>query len=185
MNPVILLFSIFVLINLVAAQRGSTVNQNCYVPTKEEVTGLFTLWNNALATLNSTIVANRYTDTAVLLATVSDSPRNTTASIKSYFDTFLLNKPQGVIKYSDPEPGCNMATDMGVYEFTFGKDGSKVVARYTYSYVYDQNTKEWKIQHHHSSMLPEQFLAAPKTSAGNNLKFGFATLFILFLLSLL
>jgi hypothetical protein len=158
MYPVIVLSSILVFINLVVTECGTTITVNCYVPSKEEVTGLFTLWSNALATLNSNIVTNRYTDTAVLLATVSDTPRNTPALIKSYFDTFLLKKPQGVIKYSDPEPGCNMATDMGVYEFTFRATGQKVVARYTFSYVYNPITKEWKIQHHHSSMLPEQFL---------------------------
>jgi hypothetical protein len=182
MKSAIVVFSVFVLFSLVTSRAtGTTSTVTCYIPTNEEVTGLFSLWNNALATLNSTIVTNRYTDTAVLLATVSDTPRNTTASIKQYFDTFLLNKPQGVILYSDPEPGCNKATDMGIYEFTFGTDGRKIKARYTYTYLYNPTTKEWKIQHHHSSMLPEQFLS---TSSGYSLKFGFATLFILLILSL-
>jgi len=39
--------------------------------------------------------------------------------------------------------GCNWAQDAGIYEFTMGKDGSKVKARYTYVYVYEGGA--WKI----------------------------------------
>jgi len=163
------------------ARAGYTETKVCYILTKDEVTNLFYLWNNALATENSMIVTNRYTDNAVLLATVSDQPRNTTALIKDYFDKFLLNKPQGVLLYSDPEPGCDQASDMGVYEFTFKKDGSKVKARYTYLYQYNRTTQEWKIAHHHSSMLPESFL---NTNNGNSLKLAVGSL-LTFLLLLL
>jgi len=41
-----------------------------------------------------------------------------------------------------------------------GVDGSKVVARYTYSYVLENG--QWMIAHHHSSMMPEGMLAAAK-----------------------
>ena len=160
---------------------GTTEQVTCYFPTNQEITDLFDLWNDALATENSQTVANRYTDNAVLLATVSDQPRNTPALIKEYFDKFLLNKPQGVILINDPEPGCNQATDMGLYVFTFGKDGSKVKARYTFTYVLNTETQEWKISHHHSSMLPEQFLDEGEDLSGYSLKLSLAA-FLLFLL---
>ena len=41
-----------------------------------------------------------------------------------------------------------------------GNDGSKVLARYSYVYVFEDG--EWKIAHHHSSVMPEGFLNAPK-----------------------
>lgn len=50
------------------------------------------------------------------------------------------------------------AEDSGVYEFTMGADGSKVLARY--SFVYVKENGEWKIAHHHSSAMPESLLAA-------------------------
>ena len=45
-----------------------------------------------------------------------------------------------------------------------GKDGSKVRARYSYVYVMEDG--QWKISHHHSSVMPEKFLAAAASSAG-------------------
>jgi hypothetical protein len=62
-----------------------------------------------LATYNSTTVAQRYSSKAVLLPTVSDIPRNTSALIINYFDSFLLKKPQGVILSGDIFIGCNYA----------------------------------------------------------------------------
>lgn len=130
----------------------------CVTLTGPQVTALFNLWNSALATLDSNSVVARYTDNAVLLATVADDSKVGKVDIKGYFDKFLLNKPQGVILESYPLADCNTATDMGIYEFTMGADGSKVRARYSFLYDYDSVTQTWKIAHHHSSMLPEQFL---------------------------
>ena len=50
--------------------------------------------------------------------------------------------------------GDGWASDTGIYEFTLGATGEKVKARYTYNYVMEDGT--WKIQHHHSSVLPEE-----------------------------
>ena len=97
--------------------------------TESEVRGLFELWNSALATGDSRIVASRYTKVCltmacyiadcmlklllsnpfilryairekspVLLPTVSDQPRTNYDSVKNYFDTFLLKKPQGTTR---------------------------------------------------------------------------------------
>lgn len=121
--------------------------------TEDEVKGLFSLWNNALATLDSTQVANRYSKKAVLLPTVSDIPRTDFALIKDYFDNFLLKKPQGEILESNVIVGTNWAQDAGIYEFTMGIDGSKVKGRYSFVYVYEDG--QWKIAHHHSSVMPE------------------------------
>jgi hypothetical protein len=57
-----------------------------------EVTGLFKLWNDALATLDPDTVAKRYAKTSVLLPTVSDTPRTDYNGIKSYFVDFLQKK---------------------------------------------------------------------------------------------
>jgi uncharacterized protein (TIGR02246 family) len=135
--------------------------------TKEQAKDLFNLWNDALATLDSDAVAMRYAKNAVLLPTVSDTPRTDYDSIKNYFDSFLLKKPQGKILESFVTLGEGWCKDVGVYEFTMGADGSKVKGRYSFVYVFEDG--EWKISHHHSSVMPEAFLAPP-TAADEKLK---------------
>jgi len=122
-------------------------------PTEEEVRGFFELWNDALATGDSSIVASRYTKDTNLLATVSDVPRTDFASVKDYFDSFLLKQPQGKVLEGKVNIGNGWATDAGIYEFTMGATGDKVKARYSYNYVKEDGI--WKIQHHHSSVMPE------------------------------
>lgn len=77
--------------------------------TEEEVRSMFSLWNNALATGDSRLVAKRYAEDAVLLPTVSDVPRTDYALIKDYFDNFLLKKPQGKILDGKIKIGHNWA----------------------------------------------------------------------------
>jgi uncharacterized protein (TIGR02246 family) len=127
--------------------------------TEEQVKELFGLWNAALATLDSDAVAMRYAKKAVLLPTVSDTPRTDYNSIKDYFDAFLQKKPQGEILESFVTLGEGWCKDVGVYEFAMGADGSKVKGRYSFVYVFEDG--EWKISHHHSSVMPEAFLGSP------------------------
>jgi hypothetical protein len=54
--------------------------------------------------------------------------------------------------------GEDWCKDAGVYEFTMGATGDKVMARY--SFVYVKEDGEWKIANHHSSAMPEGLMAA-------------------------
>ncbi|KAL3935971.1 MAG: hypothetical protein SGBAC_008612 [Bacillariaceae sp.] len=130
-------------------------SQGLYSPniSEGEVRRLFYLWNDALATLDSQAVANRYARQAVLLPTVSDVPRTNRDGIVDYFNHFLEKRPQGVILDSFVRIGDNWCQDTGIYEFTMGTTGDKVKARYSFVYVFEGG--EWKIAHHHSSMMPE------------------------------
>ncbi len=57
--------------------------------------------------------------------------------------------------------GHNWCQDAGIYEFTMGATGDKVKGRYSFVYVWEDG--EWKISHHHSSVMPEAFLGpSPK-----------------------
>ena len=128
-----------------------------------QVRSLFYLWNDALATGDSRLVAKRYAKDAMLLPTVSDEPRTDYDGIKAYFDKFLQSKPQGIITFGKVKIGeCGTyCTDTGIYEFTMGATGDKVKARYSYVYTYEDG--QWKIAHHHSSMMPEGMIPqAPK-----------------------
>ena len=172
------------------SQHHSSVMPEASKPqaiTEDEVKNLFQLWNAALATEDPETVANRYAKRAVLLPTVSDVPRTDHDLIKDYFVSFLKNKPQGKILEStvtignSKQPSCasliihhlytltNLSSfplkdwcqDVGIYEFTMGATGDKVKGRYSFVYVWEDG--QWKISHHHSSVMPEAFLGpSPK-----------------------
>ncbi len=131
--------------------------------TKDEVRGLFNLWNNALATKDPVKVANRYSKSAVLLPTVSDIPRTDFPGLVDYFTNFLKLEPQGNILEGEVFLGTNWAQDAGIYEFTMGATGQKVKGRYTFVYVFEDG--EWKISQHHSSVMPEASKSQPITEA--------------------
>ena len=48
---------------------------------------------------------------------------------------------------------------LGIYEFTF-EDGSKVKARYSFVYAYEDG--KWMISHHHSSLMPQEVVRPAK-----------------------
>merc|ERR1712032_1080595 len=121
----------------------------------------FNLWNDALATDDPTQVADRYARKGVLLPTVSDVPRTDYYGIVDYFKAFLQKKPQGTILESNVMIGHNWCQDAGIYEFKMGATGDVVKARYSFIYVYEEG--EWKISHHHSSMMPEEVAGEPIT----------------------
>jgi uncharacterized protein (TIGR02246 family) len=133
------------------AQAQTT--QTCAPVTEQQVKGLFDRWNASLKTLKPDEILNNYASDAILLPTVSNLPRLTQAERREYFVHFLENKPQGVIDQRVIRLGCNDAIDSGLYTFTMG-DGTKVRARYTF--VYNYQNGQWLIVSHHSSAMPEK-----------------------------
>ncbi|MNF55190.1 Calcium/calmodulin dependent protein kinase II Association [compost metagenome] len=142
-----LLFSAFSTQTVVAAETPQ-----CTTLSTTEVENLFERWNKSLATLDSKEVAKNYSKDSVLLATLANDPRLTNGQRTQYFDEFLKKKPQGHIDSRSIQTGCNWAVDVGTYTFTM-KDGAKVPARYTYTYIYEDHN--WLISSHHSSMMPQ------------------------------
>ncbi|PDT34604.1 DUF4440 domain-containing protein [Rhizobium sp. M10] len=125
----------------------------CAPVSEEQVAKLFDRWNASLATLNPQEVAKNYSADSVLLATLANKPRLTQEERIDYFKHFLEKSPQGHIDSRTIKTGCNWAVDTGTYTFTM-KDGSKVPARYTYTYEFKGGN--WLITSHHSSMMPEK-----------------------------
>jgi len=135
----------------IAALTLGACDRGCHKATEAEIAALFDRWNASLATLDPALVADNYTESAVLLATVENDPRLTREERIAYFTDFLQLRPQGVIDSRTIKIHCNKAVDAGVYTFTFG-DGTRVQARFTYTYEW--NGRDWKISHHHSSAMP-------------------------------
>ena len=137
---------------LMAAGAAQARTETCQVTDEKTIAGLFDRWNASLKTLEPAKVTANYATDAVLLPTVSNTPRTNHAEINDYFVKFVKNQPQGTIDKRFIKIGCNVAQDVGTYTFGF-KDGSKVSARY--SYVYGFRDGQWLITHHHSSAMPE------------------------------
>ena len=127
----------------------------CAFITEAEVAALFERWNESLKTKDPRKVTENYSKSAVLLPTVSDTVRTDHAAIEDYFTHFLAKSPVGKIDDRSIKIGCNSVQDMGIYTFQF-EDGRTVQARY--SFIYELENGKWVISHHHSSMMPEQFV---------------------------
>lgn len=91
-----------------------------------QVRALFYLWNDALATGDSRIVAKRYSEDPLLLPTVSDTPRTDYDTIKEYFDNFLKLEPQGVILDGHITIGNGWARDGGKIIYELSLDASRL-----------------------------------------------------------
>ncbi|MGL9688834.1 MAG: SgcJ/EcaC family oxidoreductase [Wolbachia sp.] len=113
---------------------------------------LFNRWNDSLKTGDAYQVNANYTDDAVLLPTLSSSPRTTSAQRVDYFKDFLAKYPIAEIESRTINIGCNKAVDTGLYTFSL-KDEKELRARYTFTYRWDKN--KWLISSHHSSLPPE------------------------------
>ena len=137
-----------------------TVSDNetvvCQPATQKLVEDLFNQWNDALQTGNAKTVAQLYAEDAVLLPTVSNLPRTSPEEIEDYFKHFLEKKPYGIIKQRNVKKGCNKLTDAGIYDFEVESNGKKETVPARYTFVYEYRNNQWKIVHHHSSMMPEK-----------------------------
>ncbi len=142
----------FLLIAPTVMAMSTTTHVACVKTDKQEIAALFDRWNKSLKTGNAAKVNANYTDNAVLLATISNAPRVTSAERIAYFKDFLSKHPIGTINSRTISIGCNKAIDTGLYTFTL-KNGKQLQARYTFTYLW--NGHKWLISSHHSSTLPE------------------------------
>jgi uncharacterized protein (TIGR02246 family) len=134
----------------------ATAKEQCTQIDAKGAAEWFDQWNLALASLNPDAVAQHYWQDAMLLPTLSNTPRTTPAAVREYFVDFLDKHPRGRIDTHTLHLGCNLVVDMGTYTFALmDAQGhtSEVAARYTFVYAYRGGA--WKILHHHSSAMPE------------------------------
>jgi len=146
------IFIIASAILLLPLSAQAAVDTACVAVEKHEISALFERWNTSLHTGDPARVADNYSPDAVLLPTLSNIPRLDREGRLDYFTTFLAKKPSGSIDSRTIQLGCNSATDTGVYTFTFNGQ-SPVVARYTFTYAW--TGRQWLINSHHSSAMPE------------------------------
>jgi uncharacterized protein (TIGR02246 family) len=136
------------------AQKGG----KCAPVTEAAVAAQFDKFNTAWATKNPDTVTALFGKDAVLLATVSNKPRTTAAEIRDYFVSFLKNSPVGTIDSSTIDLGCNVATRVGTWtvRLTNPDTGAAADVKARYSFIYKYENGKWKIDHLHSSQMPEK-----------------------------
>ena len=141
----------------VPAQAKVAKPVKCAAVSQAQVESLFTDFNNAWATKNPDTVTSLFTKDAVLLATVSNKPRTDHAGIRDYFVGFLKPSPVGTINTSTVKMGCNTAARVGTWTVTVtdAATGAKTDIKARYSFLYRMEDGKWKIDHLHSSKMPE------------------------------
>ncbi|MGH6729880.1 MAG: SgcJ/EcaC family oxidoreductase [Sphingomicrobium sp.] len=130
---------------------------NCAPVTDAVVEAQFDRFNAAWATKDPDTVSALFAPDAVLLPTLSDEERTTPEGIHRYFVYFLKSAPVGRIDTSSIRLGCNMAARMGNWsvDLTDPNTGAKSTAKARYTFVYRYDGKDWRIEHLHSSLLPD------------------------------
>lgn len=130
----------------------------CVTPTEAQVGAFFSDFNSAWATKNPDTVTGLFTKDAVLLATVSNKPRLNHADIRDYFVSFLRSSPVGTIDSSSIKLGCNSVARLGTWTVTLtdAATGQKTDVKARYSFIYIIEDGMWKIDHLHSSAMPEK-----------------------------
>lgn len=143
---------------IAAPAHAKSKAPKCAAVTQADVEGLFKQFNDAWATKNPDTVTNLFTKDAVLLATVSNTPRTDHAGIRDYFVGFLKPSPVGTINTSTIKLGCNTAARLGTWTVTVtdAATGVKTDIKARYSFLYRIEDGKWKIDHLHSSMMPEK-----------------------------
>jgi uncharacterized protein (TIGR02246 family) len=126
------------------------------VTTEAEILAVFQEWHQAVHTGNPAVVPPLYAPHAILLPTLSNRVRRTTAEIQDYFVQFLQDgervKTDVELLETDIKIYGDIAMNSGIYLFTFN-DGTKIPARFTF--VYERIDGRWLIITHHSSGMPE------------------------------
>lgn len=117
----------------------------------------FKKWNDLLQTKDPKKVAELYADEATFLPTMSGKFKSGQEETEEYFEHFLQKDPFGKIieekvQFTDP----NHYLHSGLYDFEVKDKEARSIVRARFTFLWGKDEKgEWKILHHHSSVLPK------------------------------
>lgn len=141
----------------VALASGASADDACPSATTSDIDAQFAGFNAAWATRNPDAVTALFSKEPVLLATVSNTPRTTPAMVRDYFVSFLQASPVGRIETSTTRIDCDTAFRVGTWTVTLTDPatGTSRDVHARYSFIYRHEDGGWKIDHLHSSLMPE------------------------------
>ena len=125
-------------------------------PTQAQAAAHFERWKAALATKDPKIVAGLFRADAILAPTVSNDVRTTPQEVEAYFVDFLKLSPKPTLneRYLDVLDDT-IILDAGVWTFVLTRNGNPEFVTARYSFVWEREGEDWKIQLLHSSLMPE------------------------------
>ena len=131
---------------------------NCHRMSAAQADAQFNTFNAAWASKDPAKVTALFDDDAVLLATVANVPRTDPAGINDYFVKFLRGSPVGTVNSTSIKSGCNWLLRMGTWTvaLTDPVTGAKTDVKARYTFLYQFEDGKWKIEHLHSSAMPEK-----------------------------
>ena len=141
-----------------AAARAGGGNTKCHTLNAAKLDAHFAQFNAAWETKNPDTVTALFDDDALLLATVANTPRTDPGGVRDYFVKFLKGSPVARIDSSTIKTGCNWALRAGTWTVTLtdAATGAKSDVKARYSFLYQYEDGKWKIEHLHSSVMPEK-----------------------------
>jgi len=131
----------------------SSININTNVKLEKEALDCLKKWGNAVAKRDKAAVLKMYANSSTLWPTLSNQLRQSELEKSQYFDNFLLKITGNVSwdHYKFQQINNNHCIMSGTY--TFRLTTGVTQARFTYALV--KQNDDWKILHHHSSLMPE------------------------------
>ena len=102
-------------------------------------------------------MANLYSTSGLsFLPTVSPEHIKNGDSTEDYFKAFVLKNPFGTITDDNVQvyDGGMAYLHTGMYTFELGDAGSRTPVAARFSYMWRKEGNDWKITHHHSSVVP-------------------------------
>jgi len=121
------------------------------------VEGQFSRFTTALATRNPDAMVGLFAPDAVLLPTLSNTPRTTPAAVRDYFVHFLAKSPSVHVDTTTIHSDCHSAERVGTWTWTLTDPAThhSSQVRGRYSFIYRLDGDQWRIDHLHSSLMPE------------------------------
>lgn len=136
----------------------SVAAHDCPAVSPAAIEAQFDRFNAAWSTRDPDAVRVLFTAEPVLLATVANDPRTSPAAVRAYFVDFLRNAPVGRIETSTVEIDCMTASRVGTWTVTLtdAATGAQTNVAARYSFIYRWEGGDWKIDHLHSSTMPQR-----------------------------
>lgn len=125
---------------------------------QEEILNLLQTWLSGVKNGVTDKIVSCYSKNAALWGSITHRLRCDEQGIRNYFNEFISSEKHDLeVSFSEIEINeiAGMPVVSGVYVFTWkDNDGKKMAMPARYTFVLNNRNGKWKIEDHHSSLLP-------------------------------